>query len=290
MSRQEEFVLRTVEDREVRFIRLWFTDVLGGLKSVAIVPAELEGAFSEGIGFDGSAVEGLSRVYEADMVLKPDPSTFSLLAVARRDRADGPDVLRHPRPRGRTGQGRPAQRPQAHPRSGGKEGLHLLCPPGDRVLPLPLRQPRFRQRDPRCARARRHRRLLRPRQRRHRERLPPLGGDDARGDGSVRRVLPPRGGTRPERDRPPLRRRADDGRQHHDVPVGDQGGRDRPGRLRLLHAQAALRPSRQRDAHPSPSSRGRTTRSSNRGRPTSCRRPGASSSRASSITRRRSPR
>ncbi|EKU49670.1 MULTISPECIES: type I glutamate--ammonia ligase [Brevibacterium] len=79
MSRQEEFVLRTVEDREVRFIRLWFTDVLGGLKSVAIVPAELEGAFSEGIGFDGSAVEGLSRVYEADMVLKPDPSTFSLL-------------------------------------------------------------------------------------------------------------------------------------------------------------------------------------------------------------------
>ncbi|GAA3831211.1 type I glutamate--ammonia ligase [Brevibacterium ammoniilyticum] len=79
MSKQEEFVLRTVEDREVRFIRLWFTDVLGGLKSVAIVPAELEGAFSEGIGFDGSAVEGLSRVYEADMVLKPDPSTFSLL-------------------------------------------------------------------------------------------------------------------------------------------------------------------------------------------------------------------
>ena len=79
MSRQEEFVLRTVEDREVRFIRLWFTDVLGQLKSVAIVPAELEGAFSEGIGFDGSAVEGLSRVFEADMVLKPDPSTFSLL-------------------------------------------------------------------------------------------------------------------------------------------------------------------------------------------------------------------
>src|SRR5699024_7662740 len=79
MTRQEEFVLRTVEDREVRFIRLWFTDVLGQLKSVAIVPAELEGAFAEGIGFDGSAVEGLSRVYEADMGLKPDPSTFSLL-------------------------------------------------------------------------------------------------------------------------------------------------------------------------------------------------------------------
>ncbi len=79
MSRQQEFVLRTVEDRDVRFIRLWFSDVLGRLKSVAIVPAELEGAFGEGIGFDGSAVEGFSRIFEADMVLKPDPSTFSLL-------------------------------------------------------------------------------------------------------------------------------------------------------------------------------------------------------------------
>src|SRR5699024_4104521 len=79
MTRQEEFVLRTVEDRVVRFIRLWLTDVVGQLKSLAIVRGELEGAFAEGIGFDGSAVQGLSRVYEVDMVLKPDPSTFSLL-------------------------------------------------------------------------------------------------------------------------------------------------------------------------------------------------------------------
>jgi glutamine synthetase len=79
MSRQQEFVLRTVEDRDVRFIRLWFADVLGQLKSVAIVPAELEGAFGEGIGFDGSSVEGFARVFESDMVLRPDPSTFSLL-------------------------------------------------------------------------------------------------------------------------------------------------------------------------------------------------------------------
>ncbi|WP_029088569.1 glutamine synthetase family protein [Brevibacterium album] len=79
MSKQQEFVLRTVEDRDVRFIRLWFSDVLGQLKSVAIVPAELEGAFGEGIGFDGSSVEGFSRVFESDMVLRPDPATFSLL-------------------------------------------------------------------------------------------------------------------------------------------------------------------------------------------------------------------
>ena len=79
MDRQEEFVLRTIEERDIRFVRLWFTDVLGFLKSVAVAPAELEGAFAEGIGFDGSAVEGFARVYEADMIAKPDPSTFQLL-------------------------------------------------------------------------------------------------------------------------------------------------------------------------------------------------------------------
>ena len=79
MDRQQEFVLRTVEERDIRFIRLWFTDVLGVLKSVAVAPAELEQAFTEGIGFDGSAIEGLTRVYEADMIAKPDPTTFQVL-------------------------------------------------------------------------------------------------------------------------------------------------------------------------------------------------------------------
>ena len=59
MDRQEEFVLRTLEERDIRFVRLWFTDVLGYLKSVAVAPAELEGAFAEGIGFDGSADRGV---------------------------------------------------------------------------------------------------------------------------------------------------------------------------------------------------------------------------------------
>lgn len=72
MDRQKEFVLRTLEERDIRFVRLWFTDVLGYLKSVAIAPAELEGAFSEGIGFDGSAIEGFSRVSEADTIAKPE--------------------------------------------------------------------------------------------------------------------------------------------------------------------------------------------------------------------------
>jgi glutamine synthetase len=79
MDRQQEFVLRTVEERDIRFIRLWFTDVLGILKSVAIAPAELESAFTEGIGFDGSSIEGFTRVYEADMIARPDPTTFQIL-------------------------------------------------------------------------------------------------------------------------------------------------------------------------------------------------------------------
>ena len=90
MSKQQEFVLRTVEERNIRFVRLWFTDVLGFLKSVAIAPAELNNAFDEGIGFDGSAIEGFARVYESDMLAKPDPSTFSILPW----RAEAPGTAR----------------------------------------------------------------------------------------------------------------------------------------------------------------------------------------------------
>ena len=90
MGKQEDFVLRALEERDVRFVRLWFTDVLGSLKSVASAPAALEGAFSEGIGFDGSAIEGFARVYEADMLAKPDPSTFQILPW----RGEGPSTAR----------------------------------------------------------------------------------------------------------------------------------------------------------------------------------------------------
>ncbi|MEX0797045.1 MAG: glutamine synthetase family protein [Acidimicrobiia bacterium] len=79
MSKQADYVLRTVEERGIRFIRLWFTDVQGMLKSVSISPAELEVAFDEGMTFDGSAIDGYARVQEADMLAKPDPSTFAVL-------------------------------------------------------------------------------------------------------------------------------------------------------------------------------------------------------------------
>ena len=79
MSKQEEFVLRTLEERNIRFVRLWFTDVLGFLKSVAIAPPELKNSFEEGIGFDGSAIEGFARVTESDMLARPDAATFAVL-------------------------------------------------------------------------------------------------------------------------------------------------------------------------------------------------------------------
>ena len=71
--------MRTLEERNIRFVRLWFTDVLGFLKSVAIAPAELENAFQEGIGFDGSSIEGFARITESDMLAKPDAASFTVL-------------------------------------------------------------------------------------------------------------------------------------------------------------------------------------------------------------------
>ena len=82
MERQRDYVLRTVEERGVRLIRLWFTDVLGQLKSFAISPAELEGAFDEGMRFDGSAIDGFSRIQESDVLARPDPNSFELLPWA----------------------------------------------------------------------------------------------------------------------------------------------------------------------------------------------------------------
>src|SRR5690348_2888487 len=79
MERQQDYVLRAVEERGVRLIRLWFTDVLGQLKSFAISPAELEGAFSEGMQFDGSAIDGFSRIQESDVLAMPDANSYELL-------------------------------------------------------------------------------------------------------------------------------------------------------------------------------------------------------------------
>jgi glutamine synthetase len=82
MERQQDYVLRTVEERGVRFVQLWFTDVLGTPKHFDITPAELEDALEEGMTFDGSAIDGFSRVQESDMLYRHDAKTFQLLPRA----------------------------------------------------------------------------------------------------------------------------------------------------------------------------------------------------------------
>jgi len=79
LEQQRDYVLRTVEERGVRLVRLWFTDVLGNLKSFAISPAELENALEDGMTFDGSSIDGFSRIQEADVLAVPDPNTFEVL-------------------------------------------------------------------------------------------------------------------------------------------------------------------------------------------------------------------
>jgi glutamine synthetase len=84
MDRQE-YVLKTIEERGVRLVRLWFCDVLGQMKSLAISPIELETAFEEGIQFDGSAIDGFSRVHESDVLARPDAHSFELIRNAEGD-------------------------------------------------------------------------------------------------------------------------------------------------------------------------------------------------------------
>jgi glutamine synthetase len=72
-------VMKIVKEQNIRFIRIWFADILGQIKSFAISRDELEGAFDEGMGFDGSSIAGFARIDESDMIAKPDPSTFQII-------------------------------------------------------------------------------------------------------------------------------------------------------------------------------------------------------------------
>ncbi|MDD1752893.1 MAG: glutamine synthetase beta-grasp domain-containing protein, partial [Methanotrichaceae archaeon] len=80
-------VFAAAEKYDVRFIRIWFTDILGIPKSFAINTSELEGAFEEGMGFDGSSIEGFARIHESDMVAKPDPATFQIIPWRQQEKA-----------------------------------------------------------------------------------------------------------------------------------------------------------------------------------------------------------
>ena len=85
--RDKKDVLDLVEKNNVKFIRLWFTDILGQLKSFAVTSEELEGAFDEGMGFDGSSIKGFARIDESDMIAKPDPSTFQIVPWRPKEQA-----------------------------------------------------------------------------------------------------------------------------------------------------------------------------------------------------------
>src|SRR6476661_6298558 len=238
MDKQTEFVLRAIEERDVRFVRMWFTDVLGFLKSVAIAPAELEGAFSEGLGFDGSAIEGFARVYESDMVLRPDPSTFQVLPWRDSSPATARMFCDIAMP-----DGSPSY---ADPRYVLKRTLKKAADLGFTFYTHPEVE-FFLFKDPVVPG------------------VPPTpvdssGDHDARADGHLRGVLPPRGSPWPAGDRPALRRRPVDGRQPDDLPGRGQGGRALPGHQRLLHAETVHRPRRLGDAHPRLPFRGRQQR------------------------------
>src|SRR3989339_928037 len=88
MNRKYEVrdILKIVKDKDIRFIKLCFVDILGQLKSVSISRRELEHALKDGMGLDGSSVEGFARIYESDLLLMPDPDTFKLMPAS----FDGP--------------------------------------------------------------------------------------------------------------------------------------------------------------------------------------------------------
>ena len=89
MDKEKENVLKLAKENDVKFIRLWFTDVLGVLKGFAITVDELEGALEEGMGFDGSSIQGYARIDESDMIAKPDPKTFKILPWRPKENAVG---------------------------------------------------------------------------------------------------------------------------------------------------------------------------------------------------------
>jgi len=86
--KDKEYVLKKVKEEDVRFIRLWFTDILGFLKSVTITASELEISLGEGTGFDGSSIHGFSRIDESDMIAMPDPKTFQILPWKTKDKPE----------------------------------------------------------------------------------------------------------------------------------------------------------------------------------------------------------
>jgi glutamine synthetase len=255
MDRQQEFVLRTLEERDIRFVRLWFTDVLGFLKSVAVAPAELEGAFAEGIGFDGSAIEGFARVYESDMVARPDPATFQVLPWEDREghhyaarmfcdiaMPDGSPSWADPRHVLRRTLAKASESGftcYVHPEI---EFFLLSEVPADGREPTPADNGGYFDQASHETATHFRRHAI--------ETLEAMGisVEFSHHEGA------------PGQQEIDLRRRADHGRQRDDLPVRGQGSGHHAGRPCLVHAQAVHRPARVGNAYAREPFRGRPER------------------------------
>ena len=243
LEQQRDYVLRTVEERGVRLIRLWFTDVLGNLKSFAISPAELENALEDGMTFDGSSIDGFSRIQESDVLAIPDAEHVRGAAVGRPQGAPRPGCsATSTTSTARRSRATRARCCAATCEAAHEQRLHVLRRARHRVL---LLRP---AREGAGAGAARRGRLLRPHHHRRRRLAAQADHPHARDDEHPGGVQLPRGRAEPARDRPAPHRRADDGRQHHDLPTRGEGGRRQPGRARHVHAQAARGRAGQRHA------------------------------------------
>ena len=240
-NESRDYVLQTAREHDVKFIRLWFTDILGSLKSVAITVDELQGALEEGVGFDGSSIEGFARIDESDMITMPDPTTFALLPWRPQENGVARmfcDILDTD---GNPFEGDPRWVLRRNLKRASDLGFTFYVGPeleyfyfANSEEPGILDVGGYFD-------------------------LTPLdAGTDLRREtvltleelGIARRDLPPRGRPLPARDQPPLHGRPHDGRQHDDLPPHRQGDRLQERRLRHLHAQADVGPERLRHARP----------------------------------------
>jgi glutamine synthetase len=216
MTESADYVISACRENDVKFIRLWFTDIVGALKSFAITVEELEKALEEGMGFDGSSIEGFARIDESDMVARPDPATFQLVPWRPRESGVARMFCDIHHPDGTAFEGDPRQVLKRQLKRAADLGYTFYVSPEMEYFYFK----RFAER-PVPARPRR---LLRP-DLRCRERPPPRDRPDPRSHGHRSRVQPPRSGPEPARDRAPLHRCSDDGRCRDDVPAGGQGDR-----------------------------------------------------------------
>ncbi len=239
-------VLKLVEENDVRFIRLWFTDVVGQLKSFSINRSELEDAFEGGMGFDGSSITGFNPIEESDMIAMPDPATFAVLPWRAEENATGRMFCDVQTPGGDPVRRRPAVDPAPGRQARGRHGLRCLQH-WSRARVLLLQGCAARGRHPGDAR---RGRILRPHHPRRRLRCPARDHPRPRAAGHPRRVRPPRGRPLPARGGHALQGRARDVGRLHDVPHRRQGVRDEARLARHLHAEAVVRRERLRNACP----------------------------------------